>query len=105
MTTHARPTYVLVVDASADPQTAAATLARAATPDRGRVVLVSCDPTSTSRIRRLGPNTFSSITVKTRREAATTVRGLRPLRLGFQVADPLQFSALLLDDNQLEAAA
>jgi hypothetical protein len=104
-TTQPRPTYALVVDASTDPPAAAAALVRAAKPGRGHVVLVSCDPAATSRIRRHVGNRFSSVTVHSRLEAASVIRGLRPLRVAFQLADPLEFSALLLDDRRLEAAA
>ena len=104
-TAQTHPADALVVDASADPPAAAAALSRAAKPGRGGVVLVSCDPAATRRIRRLGGNRFSSLTVSTRLEAASVIRDLRPLRVAFQLTDPLQFSALLLDNRQLEAAA
>lgn len=101
----ARPSFTLVVDASADARTAATSLARAANRGRGRIVLVSYDPATTSRIRRHGDSGFSSLTVRTRHEAAAAVRRLRPLRVAFQLAEPLEFSALLLATQPLEAAA
>jgi hypothetical protein len=84
---------------------AADSLARAANRGHGRIVFVSCDPAATSRIRRHGENRFSSLTVGTRREAAAAVRRLRPMRVGFQLAEPLEFSALLHAAHPLKAAA
>jgi hypothetical protein len=91
--------------ASVDARAAADSLARAANRGHGRIVLVSCDPTATSRIRRHGDNRFSSLTVRTRHEAAATVRRLRPLRIAFQLAEPLEFSALLQAEHPLKEAA
>lgn len=104
-TSPARTGYALVADASVDPKAAAAALDRAADTGRGRAVLVCCDPAVARRIRRNGSHVHATRILRTWPEAAAVVKALRPVRIGFLLEEPLEFSALLLDRHRLEAAA
>jgi histidinol dehydrogenase len=104
-TSQAAVAFVLVADSSADPRKVAAALSRAAESQGGRVVLVSSDPAGSRKVRRYAARGFATLTVRTRAEAAAVAKGLRPLRIAFQIDDPLEFSVLLLDSRRNAAAA